>query len=325
MKMTCINVGYGDSLLLEWDDSVMLIDGGSALESEFEGFPARIRSADYLQKTGIGRIDTLIITHIHEDHVCGLTALFDKADIKQVYIPFPPELFKERKIPDAAPDAPENVRLFARSLKDFTKIMEICRVRKIPVKEIFAGDVLDCAGGARLDVLGPNEKDKKTFLSGLQEFFGASAEKQQAALFPYLDSLSNSSSLLLKFSYEDLHMLLCADNCPSHWDKKVFPQLKNVTVLKLPHHGQRDCVDEEIVKLMPLRYVLTTASSDRRHNSANPDVYKILTKLFADNEKFTLLFSDAKEYPPYFFTEKPFQAIEMSFSGKEAQVKFIRI
>ena len=145
MKMTCINVGYGDSLLLEWKDSVMLIDGGSALESEFEGFPARIRSADYLQKTGIGRIDTLIITHIHEDHVCGLTALFDKADIKQVYIPFPPELFKERKIPDAAPDAPENVRLFARSLKDFTKIMEICRVRKIPVKEIFAGDVLDCA------------------------------------------------------------------------------------------------------------------------------------------------------------------------------------
>ena len=77
--MTCINVGYGDSLLLKWKDTVMLIDGGSALESEFEGFPARIRSADYLQKTGIGRIDTLIITHIHEDHVCGLTALFDKA------------------------------------------------------------------------------------------------------------------------------------------------------------------------------------------------------------------------------------------------------
>lgn len=325
MKMTCINVGYGDSLLLEWDDSVMLIDGGSALESEFEGFPARIRSADYLQKTGIGRIDTLVITHIHEDHVCGLTALFDKADIKQVYIPFPPELFKDRSIPDAAPDAPENVRLFARSLKDFTKIMETCRVRKIPVKEICAGDVLNCAGAARLFVLGPNEKDKEAFLSGLRDFFGASEEKRQKVLFPYLDSLSNSASLLLKFSYKDVHMLLCADNCPSHWDKKYFSLLKNVTLLKLPHHGQRDCIDEEIVKLMPLQYALTTASSDRRHNSANPEVYKILTKLFENNEKFTLLFSDAKEYPPYFFAEKPFQAIEMSFSGKEAQVKFIRI
>lgn len=325
MKMTCINVGYGDSLLLEWKDSVMLIDGGSALESEFEGFPARIRSADYLQKTGIGRIDTLIITHIHEDHVCGLTALFDKADIKQVYIPFPPELFKDRSIPDAEKNAPENVRLFARSLKDFTKIMETCRVRKIPVKEISAGEVLNCAGGAQLFVLGPNEKDKEAFLSGLRDFFGASEEKRQKVLFPYLDSLSNSASLLLKFSYKDVRMLLCADNCPSHWDKKYFSLLKDVTVLKLPHHGQRDCVDEEIAKLMPLRYVLTTASSDRRHNSANPEVYKILTKLFENNEKFTFLFSDAKEYPPYFFAEKPFQAIEMSFAGKDAQVKFIRI
>ena len=163
MKMTCINVGYGDSLLLEWKDSVMLIDGGSALESEFEGFPARIRSADYLQKTGIGRIDTLVITHIHEDHVCGLTALFDKADIKQVYIPFPPELFKDRSIPDAEKNAPENVRLFARSLKDFTKIMETCRVREIPVKEICAGDVLNCAGGARLFVWDRTKKTKKPF------------------------------------------------------------------------------------------------------------------------------------------------------------------
>lgn len=325
MKMTCINVGYGDSLLLEWDDSVMLIDGGSALESEFEGFPARIRSADYLQKTGIGRIDTLVITHIHEDHVCGLTALFDKADIKQVYIPFPPELFKDRKIPDAEKNAPENVRLFARSLKDFTKIMETCRARKIPVKEISAGEVLNCAGGAQLFVLGPNEKDKEAFLSGLRDFFGASEEKRQKVLFPYLDSLSNSASLLLKFSYKDVRMLLCADNCPSHWDKKYFSLLKDVTVLKLPHHGQRDCVDEEIAKLMPLQYALTTASSDRRHNSANPEVYKILTKLFENNEKFTLLFSDAKEYPPYFFAEKPFQAIEMFFSGKDAQIKFIRI
>lgn len=325
MKMTCINVGYGDSLLLEWKDSVMLIDGGSALESEFEGFPARIRSADYLRKRHIGRIDTLIITHIHEDHVCGLTALFDKADIKQVYIPFPPELFKDRSIPDAEKNAPENVRLFARSLKDFTKIMETCRVRKIPVKEISAGEVLNCAGGAQLFVLGPNEKDKEAFLSGLRDFFGASEEKRQKVLFPYLDSLSNSASLLLKFSYKDVRMLLCADNCPSHWDKKYFSLLKDVTVLKLPHHGQRDCVDEEIAKLMPLQYVLTTASSDRRHNSANPEVYKILTKLFENSEKFTFLFSDAKEYPPYFFAEKPFQAIEMSFAGKDTQIKFISI
>jgi len=165
MKMTCINVGYGDSLLLEWDDSVMLIDGGSALESEFADSPARIRSADYLQKTGIGRIDTLIITHIHEDHVCGLTALFDKADIKQVYIPFPPELFKDRSIPDAEKNAPENVRLFARSLKDFTKI----KISSLSVQDFVYADPPYLITCATYNEKSWSENEEKRLLAYLDE------------------------------------------------------------------------------------------------------------------------------------------------------------
>ena len=65
MRFTCINVGYGDSFLLECENSVILVDGGSALDSEFAASPSRIRSADYLTQAGIKRIDILIITHIH--------------------------------------------------------------------------------------------------------------------------------------------------------------------------------------------------------------------------------------------------------------------
>ena len=47
MEVTVINVGYGDAILVETDDGHrLLLDGGSALTSEFEGDPYRIRSSD---------------------------------------------------------------------------------------------------------------------------------------------------------------------------------------------------------------------------------------------------------------------------------------
>ena len=73
MCVTVINVGYGDAILFQLKNGyTALLDGGSALESEFEGDSYRIRSADYLARQQIEHLNAVIISHIHEDHVCGL-------------------------------------------------------------------------------------------------------------------------------------------------------------------------------------------------------------------------------------------------------------
>ena len=80
MKLTFVNVGYGEAILLECPDPrftdgtfVMLIDGGSAETSEFEDRSSgRIPLADYLKARGVGHIDRMVSTHIHEDHICGM-------------------------------------------------------------------------------------------------------------------------------------------------------------------------------------------------------------------------------------------------------------
>lgn len=75
MCVTVINVGYGDAILFQLKNGyTALLDGGSALESEFEGDSYRIRSADYLARQQIDHLNAVIISHIHEDHVCGLEA-----------------------------------------------------------------------------------------------------------------------------------------------------------------------------------------------------------------------------------------------------------
>ena len=74
---------------------------------------------------------------------------------------------------------------------------------------------------------------------------------------------------------------------------------------------------------MPLEYVVTTASSDRRYNSANPEVYQRLTQWRASNPpKF--LFSDERSYPPYFSQPDGFQAIALNIDSGGITPEFIK-
>ena len=61
MCVTVINVGYGDAILFQLKNGyTALLDGGSALESEFEGDSYRIRSADYLARQQIEHLNAVI-------------------------------------------------------------------------------------------------------------------------------------------------------------------------------------------------------------------------------------------------------------------------
>lgn len=50
MKLNCVNVGYGDAFLFQSDNVNMLIDTGSGLESEYEGYEERINIVKFLEK-----------------------------------------------------------------------------------------------------------------------------------------------------------------------------------------------------------------------------------------------------------------------------------
>ena len=81
LKLTFVNVGYGEAVLLECPDRtrpggnfVMVIDGGSAEPMEYlHTQSGRIRLAEYLQ-SHVDHIDIMVNTHPHEDHVSGLCA-----------------------------------------------------------------------------------------------------------------------------------------------------------------------------------------------------------------------------------------------------------
>ncbi len=73
-----IDVGQGDSILIQTADATVLIDAGTQ-----EGGTSVY---NYLKKLGINYIDCFILTHPHEDHIGGSTKVLGGIDVGKVYL-----------------------------------------------------------------------------------------------------------------------------------------------------------------------------------------------------------------------------------------------
>ncbi|MGZ4916752.1 MAG: MBL fold metallo-hydrolase, partial [Halobacteriota archaeon] len=66
LSMTAIDVGRGDALLVTYPNGQhMLVDGGT-------GYAARAYVIPYLIQHKITRLDAIVSTHEHDDHLDGL-------------------------------------------------------------------------------------------------------------------------------------------------------------------------------------------------------------------------------------------------------------
>jgi len=70
LQVHFINVGKGDSTLFHVDDYTMLIDGGPRSKSSCV--------LEYIGAQGISKLDIVIATHPHTDHIGGLIHIIDK-------------------------------------------------------------------------------------------------------------------------------------------------------------------------------------------------------------------------------------------------------
>ncbi|MTI94587.1 MAG: MBL fold metallo-hydrolase [Firmicutes bacterium] len=74
-----IDVGQGDAILIKAPEANVLIDGGT------RGAGADV--VNYLRRQGVSRLDIVIGTHPHEDHIGGLLTVFDELTVDEVWDP----------------------------------------------------------------------------------------------------------------------------------------------------------------------------------------------------------------------------------------------
>ena len=127
LVMHFIDVGQGDCTFIAANGVTMLVDCG---ENEVS-----YKVEDYLRGLGVGRLDYVIATHPHSDHMGGMYNIIDVFDVGEVLIPHIPD----EQIPTTV---------------FYERFLDSCAAKHVPVKEAYVGQVLDI-GSAKAEIIAP--------------------------------------------------------------------------------------------------------------------------------------------------------------------------
>ena len=97
LKITVIDVGQGHSAFVELPGGeTMLIDGGGFSKGSFDVGKSVIAPFLYAQR--INKIDTVVLTHPHPDHLSGLIYILNNFNVRNVWkseLPVDPDIFPQ--------------------------------------------------------------------------------------------------------------------------------------------------------------------------------------------------------------------------------------
>ncbi|HHY77026.1 MAG TPA: MBL fold metallo-hydrolase [Clostridiales bacterium] len=79
LQVHFIDVGQADCIFIKTDDKTMLIDAGNNADSK--------TVVEYIKSQNIDKLDFVVGTHPHEDHIGGLDAVIESFDIGTIYMP----------------------------------------------------------------------------------------------------------------------------------------------------------------------------------------------------------------------------------------------
>lgn len=299
MKLTFVNVGYGEAMLLECADAsrpdgvfTALIDGGSAEASEFEDRSSgRLPVQEYLSARGLERIDLMVSTHTHEDHICGLleaARLFPPAELWQT---LPPDYYRGLHPLDVSVAQNPSQSKFLRALNDYITLCSLTVSNGGSIRALQAGETVPLCPGLSAKVLAPSQADAAALE---QQTAALYAETDPAAFLQKLSALDarmNNYSLILRLDYGDARILLPGDTNLAGYSGIADEELRAV-LFKVGHHGQIDGADKALADKVRPAAVVCCASSDRRYNSAHPDTLHLLKESGAE-----LYFSDCPCLP----------------------------
>jgi len=226
------NVGQGEMAIVKSKDTVVMIDSGSITNNTSYIFKS------YMSKENISKIDALVISHFHSDHINGIIEISKICDIEYLIYAYPYDLKSNEYVSLLNEIKDKNIKHIIVKAEDNIKINDI-ELNIVYPKDnyITVSNDLEENENANSLVVNVNIKDKNYLFMG--------------------DSVKQSEEKII----ENL--------------KKQ--NINKIEILKVGHHGSKTSTSDKFIQYTLPKYAIIS-SKKKVYNHPSKDTVNTLNK-----------------------------------------------
>jgi competence protein ComEC len=243
------DVGQGDAELIQKANWQILVDGGPddiVIERISNVMPIDDR-----------KIETIIITHPHADHITGLIEVINRYEIEKIIL--------------------TKVGYESATYKSLLELIDKKKIKTITPK---IGDVEYLFDQGKITYLWPGEEVSR------------------------FENNLNNSSIVFRFDYGDFNCIFSGDAEIESWTeifKKQKNNLPDIDVIKIPHHGSRTGLNENMTNIMRPNIAIISLGLNNKYGFPHQEILDILAKnktrvYRTDQDKSINIRTDGKNY-----------------------------
>ncbi len=288
-----INVGNGDSTLVREMENgeqkfAMLVDcGHDSLvrddhPQELDPRSRRIYAGDFLKKQGVARLDKVLLTHFHRDHIGGLGRVLESVAAEELLATYVPpadagllEPDGDNGLPKAARNAVRCLELYAGALRENPGRVE--RMTELPGTRMERFQLTD---SLTMDVL----FGEAALYRRQREVYDAlfRGERNSYDLLHWAKCM-NISSLRQRLYYHGKEIVLGGDFYAHMWETASATPCD---ILKAPHHASLSSTTRKLLKMLQPETVVVSVAAGRPDERPHPYIVSLMRE-FAEDVHFT--------------------------------------
>ena len=257
LKIAMLDVGQGDAILIQTKKQTILIDTSDTDERDL--------LVSELEKFSVTKIDKIILTHPHADHIGSAKALINPSAKEIKANPYLEKI-------SVAEVYDNGIASTSPLYKSYMKAID---TKKITRKGLKAGDTLDFGGGVKFNVFYPTSELVEAVNGGQK-------------------SDPNNESVVGKLTYKNFSMMFTGD-AEKEAESEILSNNKAKTlkcdVLKSGHHGSYTSSTKNFVAAVNPSVVLISCGpeEERRNTYGHPHLEPLENYLAQGIDKKNIL------------------------------------
>ena len=233
-----LNAGQGDATIVRLPNGKVMV-----VDCNIEKSPENI--VKYLKEAGIEKIDYLVITHPHYDHMSGMKEIAENFEVAEVWT----TQFRRKK--ESEPQ--ESFEKYKESYVDGLKILHK-KGTQIKIPSAKNAPVIE-EGKLKIKVLGPS--------------YNSQGKNEDI----------HEESLAFQIKYGKTSMVFTGDTTNKGLDRvSNYYDIKDTTVWHASHHGSREGANENALKIANPKYTVIPVGKGNYHGHPHEEAKEIYKK-----------------------------------------------